>query len=86
MRRLTWIVTLAAVAVWSGLCWIAHGLIGIGGNLVAGNREILVQTGTYIESAADVRRLVVGVHDKKPVFMRMPLLKTPEPTCSTTST
>jgi multidrug efflux pump subunit AcrB len=39
------------------------------GNLVAGNREILVQTGTYIESAADVRRLVVGVHDKKPVFM-----------------
>ena len=39
------------------------------GNLVAGNREILVQTGTYIESAADVRRLVVGVHDQKPVFM-----------------
>ncbi len=40
-----------------------------GGSLVAGNREVLVQTGTYIESAADVRRLVVGVHDKKPVFM-----------------
>ncbi|MBK6555241.1 MAG: efflux RND transporter permease subunit [Rhodocyclaceae bacterium] len=39
------------------------------GNLVAGNREILVQTGTYIENAADVRRLVVGVHDHKPVFM-----------------
>ena len=39
------------------------------GRLVAGNREILVQTGTYIETAADVRRLVVGVFDKKPVFM-----------------
>jgi multidrug efflux pump subunit AcrB len=39
------------------------------GSLVAGNREILVQTGTYIESASDVRKLVVGVFDKKPVFM-----------------
>jgi multidrug efflux pump subunit AcrB len=39
------------------------------GNLVTGNREIMVQTGTFIESAADVKRLVVGVHDGKPVFM-----------------
>jgi len=39
------------------------------GSLVAGNREILVQTGTYIETAADVKRLVVGVFNKKPVFM-----------------
>ena len=39
------------------------------GALVAGNREILVQTGTYIESAADVKRLVVGVFEKKPVYL-----------------
>jgi multidrug efflux pump subunit AcrB len=39
------------------------------GSLVAGNKEILVQTGTYIESAADVKQLVVGVFDKKPIFM-----------------
>jgi multidrug efflux pump subunit AcrB len=39
------------------------------GSLISGNREILVQTGTYIESAADVKQLVVGVHAKKPVFM-----------------
>ena len=39
------------------------------GSLVNDNREVLVQTGTYLETAADVRRLVVGVHDKKPVFM-----------------
>ncbi|MBI5784146.1 MAG: efflux RND transporter permease subunit [Rhodocyclales bacterium] len=39
------------------------------GSMVAGNQELLVQTGTYIETAADVRRLVVGVYDKKPVFM-----------------
>jgi multidrug efflux pump subunit AcrB len=39
------------------------------GALVTGNREILVQTGTYIESAADVKRLVVGVFEKKPVYL-----------------
>ncbi|MHB1360059.1 MAG: efflux RND transporter permease subunit [Rhodocyclaceae bacterium] len=39
------------------------------GSLVSGNRELLVRTGAYLESAADVRKLVVGVHDRKPVFM-----------------
>ena len=39
------------------------------GSLVTGNRELLVQTGTYIESAADVKRLVVGVFDRKPVYL-----------------
>jgi multidrug efflux pump subunit AcrB len=39
------------------------------GALVSGNREVLVQTGTYIESAADVKRLVVGVHERKPVYL-----------------
>ena len=39
------------------------------GSLVAGSREVLVQTGTYIESAADVKRLVVGVFERKPVYL-----------------
>ncbi|MBL8488928.1 MAG: efflux RND transporter permease subunit, partial [Rhodocyclaceae bacterium] len=39
------------------------------GALVSGNKEVLVQTGTYIESAADVKRLVVGVSEGRPVFM-----------------
>ena len=39
------------------------------GSLVSGNRELMVQTGTYIESASDVMRLVVGVYNRKPVFM-----------------
>lgn len=43
------------------------------GNLTAANREVLVQTGTYLESAADVRQLVVAVRgtagDRKPIFM-----------------
>ncbi len=39
------------------------------GSLVSGNQEVLVQTGTYLSSADDVKRLVVGVHAGKPVFM-----------------
>ena len=43
------------------------------GSMVAGNREILVQTGTYLESAADVRQLVIAVRGevgaRKPVYM-----------------
>ncbi|MEW5782538.1 MAG: efflux RND transporter permease subunit [Pseudomonadota bacterium] len=39
------------------------------GSLVHENRELRVETGTYLETAADVKRLVVGVFDKKPVFM-----------------
>ncbi|WP_291993840.1 efflux RND transporter permease subunit [Candidatus Accumulibacter sp. ACC003] len=43
------------------------------GNLVADNREVLVETGTYLESAADVRQLVVAVRgqagERKPVFV-----------------
>ncbi len=39
------------------------------GALVAENREMLVQTGTFLASAADVKQLVVGVHDGRPVFV-----------------
>jgi len=39
------------------------------GKLTAGNEEILVQTGTFLSSPADVRNLVVGVHEGRPVFM-----------------
>ncbi|HZP88862.1 MAG TPA: efflux RND transporter permease subunit [Burkholderiales bacterium] len=39
------------------------------GALVADNREILVETGQYLASAGDVRRLVVGVQDGRPIYM-----------------
>ncbi|HEX6829545.1 MAG TPA: efflux RND transporter permease subunit [Burkholderiales bacterium] len=39
------------------------------GKLVGGDREVLVQTGTFLTSATDVRELVVGVQDGRPVFM-----------------
>ncbi len=39
------------------------------GTLVSDNREVLVQTGAYLASAADVGQLVVGVFEGKPVFL-----------------
>jgi multidrug efflux pump subunit AcrB len=40
------------------------------GALVEDNREILVETGTYLSSAADVKRLVVGVSGGRPIYMQ----------------
>jgi len=39
------------------------------GSLVAGNRETLVETGSFLAGADDVRRLVVGAYDGRPVFV-----------------
>jgi len=39
------------------------------GSLVRGNREVVVETGNFLESAADVRRLVVGVANGAPVYL-----------------
>ncbi len=39
------------------------------GKLVRENREVVVETGNYLESAADVRQLVVGAFERRPVFL-----------------
>ncbi len=39
------------------------------GKLVQGNREIAVETGNYLESAADVKGLVVGTFERRPVYL-----------------
>ena len=39
------------------------------GAVVRENREIVVETGNYLESAADVRALVVGVQGGRPVYL-----------------
>ena len=39
------------------------------GTLVADNREILVQTGTFLAGVDDVKQLVVGVTQGRPVYM-----------------
>jgi multidrug efflux pump subunit AcrB len=39
------------------------------GKLLRDNREIVVETGNYLASAADIEGLVVGVHDGRPVYV-----------------
>ena len=39
------------------------------GSLVADNQEVLVQTGTFLGSTSDIKELVVGVADGRPVFI-----------------
>ncbi len=39
------------------------------GLIVSGNREILVQTGTFLAGSADVKSLMIGVHAGKPVYL-----------------
>ncbi len=41
MRKLVWVVVAALVAVWSGLAWLAHSVIGVGGNLAATNVDVI---------------------------------------------
>ena len=39
------------------------------GAIVRDNREIVVETGNFLESAADVRSLVVGAAERRPVYL-----------------
>jgi multidrug efflux pump subunit AcrB len=39
------------------------------GKLVRDNREIVVETGDFLRSAADARQLVVGTADQRPVYL-----------------
>ncbi|MGZ8156265.1 MAG: efflux RND transporter permease subunit [Burkholderiales bacterium] len=39
------------------------------GQLIAGNRSVTVETGPFLEAAADLASLVVGTHEGKPVFL-----------------
>ncbi len=39
------------------------------GSLVQDNREVLVQTGSFLSNANEVKQLVIGVFDSKPVFL-----------------
>jgi hypothetical protein len=61
MKTLIWIVTAAAIAVWSLLAWIAHGLIGVAGGLAAGNADIIPADPMIVEWASWLAMAGTGV-------------------------
>ena len=40
------------------------------GNIINSNREISIQTGTFLSSPEEIRDLVIGVHAGKPIYLR----------------
>lgn len=61
MKTLIWIVTAAAIGVWSLLAWIAHGLIGVAGGLAAGNADIIPADPMFVEWASWLAMVGTGV-------------------------
>ncbi|WP_419784200.1 efflux RND transporter permease subunit [Maridesulfovibrio sp.] len=42
----------------------------VAGSVLSGNREVIVSANSFLEDAADVRNLVVGVFNSRPVYLR----------------
>lgn len=61
MKTLIWIVTWTAIAIWSAFSWLAHGLIGISGHLIAGNADIIPADPLFIEWASWLATVGTGV-------------------------
>jgi len=40
------------------------------GTLIQSNREVVVETGGFLEDAADIERVVLGVHNGAPIYLR----------------
>lgn len=49
MKTLVWGLTFTALALWSLVAWITHGLVGVAGSLVAGNADIIPADPLLIE-------------------------------------
>jgi hypothetical protein len=61
MRTLIWIATATLLVLWSGLSWLAHSLVSVGGNLVATNADIIPADPLLIEWASWLATAGTGV-------------------------
>lgn len=61
MKTLVWILTGTALALWSLVAWITHGLVGIAGDLVASNADILPADPLLVEWASWLATMGTGV-------------------------
>lgn len=61
MKTLIWIVTAAAIGLWSLLAWIAHGLIGVAGGLATSNADIIPADPMLVEWASWLAMAGTGV-------------------------
>jgi hypothetical protein len=61
MKTLIWICTAALLALWSAIAWAAHGLIGVGGSLVATNADVVPVDPLLVEWASWLATVGTGV-------------------------
>jgi hypothetical protein len=61
MKTLIWIVTAAAVGLWSLVAWITHGLVGVAGQLVASNADLIPADPLLVEWASWLAASGTGV-------------------------
>ena len=52
MKTLIWIVTAGVVGLWSLVAWITHGLVGVAGQLVASNADLIPADPLLVEWAS----------------------------------
>ena len=61
MRALIWTATGVVVALWSLVAWLTHGLVGVAGNLVATNADIIPADPLLVEWASWLASAGTGV-------------------------
>ena len=61
MKTLIWTITGILVGLWSLVAWITHGLVGVAGNLVANNADILPADPLLVEWASWLASAGTGV-------------------------
>jgi len=61
MKTLIWIATAIVVGLWSLVAWITHGLVGVAGNLVANNADIIPADPLLVEWASWLASAGTGV-------------------------
>lgn len=49
MKKLVWPVIAIGLLIWSGLAWMAHSLVGWGGNLASSNADIVTPVPEAVE-------------------------------------
>ncbi len=53
MKTAFWIILSLCIAVWSGLCWLAYQVIGVGGRYAARNADALGPDAEVVEQISN---------------------------------
>lgn len=61
MKTLVWVLTGLAIALWSLVAWVTHGLVGVAGGMIASNADILPADPLLIEWTSWLASLGTGI-------------------------